>query len=56
MIKSSCDFAASLLAVVEAVALKELATLFDLIDYYPYYFLGLGGGGAILDGLGVSFP
>jgi hypothetical protein len=43
-------------AVAEVVALKELATLFGLFDYYPYYFLGFGGGGAILDGLGVSSP
>ena len=50
------DSTTSSLAVVEAVTLKELATLFGLFDYYPYYFLGLGGGGAILDGLGVSSP
>lgn len=56
MIKSPYDSATSLLAVAEAVALKELATLFGLFDYYPYYFLGFGGGGAILDGLGVSSP
>ncbi len=56
MIISPCGFATFLLVAVVAGALKESATLFDLFDYYPYYFLGLGGGGAILDGFGVSSP
>jgi hypothetical protein len=33
----------------------ELVTPFGCFDY-PYYFFGLGGGGAILEGFGVSLP